>query len=430
VSAWWQQLNDPVLTQLVELAQSNNPSLDLALANIERARAALSVSESSALPSFSASASWNRGRQQAGSSTTVVATQRGAGVDASWELDLFGKARWDAQASRARVDARVDDWHEARVSLAAETASVYVQYRTCGQTAALYEMELQSRTETATLTQLAAKAGLMSPSDASLARASHAATQSTLVAQTAQCASLVSSLSALTGAEVSALRALLSTGPLLLSKPAGPSVPLVPVEALRQRPDVASLERELAAAHADIGVARANLYPSISLSGSVGVSSVSGSSSLSTWSFGPSISIPLFDAGRRQAVVRDAEAGYAAALARWKQGIRTAVREVEQALIELNGSSEQGPHAELAAANYRRQVEALDAAWRAGTESLLTLEEARRTALAAEAQVLQVRQSQLLQWIALYKAIGGGWQAPAAVGTNSNNMESVQGGTS
>lgn len=426
---WWRQFDDPVLSQLIARAEGDSPSLDKAWANIEKARATLTTTRAAGLPSLSGSGSVSRGKQQQiPGSAPVLATSRSADLDASWELDLFGKVRRNAQAAQARIDARVDDWHDARVSLAAEVADTYVQYRACGLLAEAYERELASMTDTEKATAVSVRAGFTAPADGALARASVASTTSTLLSQRAECELLVKSLVNLTGSDEAALRALMAPGGAKVPQPAALAVQSVPAQALRQRPDLASSERELAATSAEIGVAVADLYPSLSLSGSISVSASNLSSSVTTWSLGPSLSIPLFDAGKRRAAVDSAQASYRSALAEYRQSVRDVVKEIEQALVRLDSTGRRADQAEQAAQEYRRYFEATEVNWRAGGASLLTLEEARRSALSAQIDQITLQRSRVQYWIALYKALGGGWQpdtpasSPQALAQQTNNQ--------
>lgn len=406
---WWQQFNDPAVAQLIAFAEADSPSLAKAWAGIEKARATLSTARSGGLPSVDGSASLTRSRQQSVPGAATTGTTRSTGLDAAWEIDLFAKVRRNTEAADARADARVADWHDARISLAAEVADTYVRYRACVLLADAYQRELVSTAATEKATAAAVRLGFSALADGALAHASLASASSTLLSQRAQCDLLVKSLVELTGQEEPALRALLAGGSGIPA-PAGLAVESVPTNALRQRPDLASLERELAASSAEIGVAQADLYPSLSLSGSISVSAAAGASSFTGWSVGPALSIPIFDAGRRRAAVDTARAGYQAALAGYRQGLRTAVKEVEQALVNLDSTARRTEEAEQAADGYRRYFRATEANWRAGSESLLTLEEARRSALSAEINVITLQRDRVEHWIALYKAFGGGWQ--------------------
>lgn len=405
---WWAQFDDPTLLRLIQAAAADSPSLDQAWASIESARANLASVRSGQVPSVDGGASLTRSRQQQGEGLDVL-TSRSAGFDASWELDLFGKIQRSAEAAQARLQARVGDWHEARVSLAAEVADTYVQYRSCRLLVEAYEQDVASMAKTNEITAVLIKAGFTAPADGSLSRASLASTQSSLQAQRVECELLVKALVALTGLPEADLRAQLGAHSRELPKPAEFRIAAVPADVLRQRPDIAVLERELAAASAAIGAAQADLYPSLSLSGAIDIASSSLVSSSTTWSFGPALSIPLFDGGRRRAAVDSAEADYQSAHAQWRQGVRNAVKETEQALVNLDGAAFRTERAAQAAREYRDYFEATQDKWRKGSESLLNLEVARRSALSAEIEYLNLLRNQVQYWIALYKAVGGGW---------------------
>lgn len=422
---WWQQFDDPLVAQLVKSAEADSPSLSKSWARIEKARATLTTERSAGWPSVTGNASATQAHQQSAQGGAATATTRSASLDASWELDLFGKVRHSSEAAAARVEARVADWHDARISLAAEVADTYVQYRACEQLADVYEREQRSTTATEQATAAAVAAGFKAPSDGALARANVASSASTGLAQREQCALLVKALVALTGLQEPALRRLLGNGSSL-PMPKGLTVPSVPANALRQRPDLAALERELAASSAEIGVAQADLYPSLSLSGSISISAAAGSASFTGWSFGPTLSIPLFDAGRRHAAVDTAQSSYEAALADYQQGVRNAVKEVEQTLVKLDSAAQRAERAERATEDYRRYFQAVEINWQAGGESLITLEEARRLALSAETNLITLRRNRVEQWIALYKALGGAWRADTTARAPSTPAAAAQ----
>ncbi|MCO5975144.1 efflux transporter outer membrane subunit [Ideonella oryzae] len=413
---WWNQFDDPTVGRLVAMSEEDSPSLAKAWASIEKARAALQSTRAGGFPSVTASASASRERT---AGLPQVQTARNAGFDASWEIDLFGKLRRNEEAAAARVEARTGDWYDARVSLAAEVADTYVQWKACGLLVESYEQELESNVQTDAATLAAVRAGLTASADGALARASLASARSTLFDQRAQCDLLVKALVYLTGAEERPLRALLASAPPGLPEPQQVAVNAVPAEVIRQRPDLSSLERELAAASAEIGAAEAALYPSLSLSGSVGVSATTGSPS-SVWSFGPSISLPIFDGGERRAAVSSAEAAYRSAYAAYQLGVRQIIRDVEEAMVHLDSAVNRTQQAAIAESQYRVYFLATQSNWRAGNVSLLTLEEARRSALSARIQRITLQRDRIQYWIALYKAVGGGWepgqvaQAPAS----------------
>ncbi|MGR4972802.1 efflux transporter outer membrane subunit [Pseudomonas sp. LARHCG127] len=405
---WWQQFDDPALAELLRLAEADSPSMDQAWANISLARATADSDAADALPKFDGRLSGGRGGQQTGSER-LGGSGSSATMDAAWELDLFGKLRRNNEAASSRVEARVDDWHDARVSLAAQVGDYYVQYRGCQKLALAYRDQAQSQQDTARMTHQSFGAGFTSSADAALADASAASSAATLVQQQSECQVLLKSLVALTGSDESRLLDVLGHTPAQLPQPAALNVQQIPADLLRQRPDVASSERELAAANAEIGVAQADRLPSLSLSGTISVGTMVGQRNRS-WSLGPVLSIPLFDGGQRRAAAEGAKASYEAALAVYRQTLRTGVMEVEQALVRLDAARRRELDVERSTAGFRESFEAIDRGWRAGNVSLLDRETARRQALTAEIELITLQQDQVRYWIALYKALGGGWQ--------------------
>lgn len=412
---WWDRFDDPALTRLLTRAETDSPSLAIAWANIQKARATLDSGGADLWPSVTADGSAQRARQTGATSdgtgkrTTVSNTLSGS-LDATWEIDLFGKVRRKVEAAQARFAARADDWHDARVTLAAEVADTYVQYRACRLLVNAYTDEAQSQQATADATEVSVRAGFTSTADGALARASAASARTTLTQQQADCGVLVKSLVELTGVDEPALRDVLAQAPAKLPQPAAFTVESVPTSLLAQRPDLAAAERELAATSAEIGVAEADRYPSLSFGGSITISGANLGSLLSTWLLGPSVTLPVFDAGKRAAAVDSARADYDLQLATYRQSVRTAIKEAEQALVRLDGAARRTGASQTAARDYRQYFESIDRNWRAGGASLLDREEARRNALTAEIAFISVRRDQIQYWIALYKALGGGWQ--------------------
>lgn len=410
---WWQRFNDPVLMRLLTGAEEDSPTLAKAWANIAKARANAGISRADGMPSLTADGSGQRGKQLSATGAGKLSNTLSGSLDASWELDLWGKVRRNTEAANARVEARTDDWHDARVSLAAEVADTYVQYSACRLLAEAYADAAQSQHATAKAVASAVGAGFTSTADGALARASAASAQATLVAQQAECDVLVKSLVALTGIEESALRQELEASSRTLPQPAAFAVESVPAALLFRRPDLASAERELAAASAEIGAAEAARYPTLSLSGSITRSGADLGSLMTTWLMGATASLPLFDGGKRTAAVDAAQAAYDVRLAEYRDGIRIAVKEVEQALVRLDGATRRTADSQVAARGYRQYFDSTDRNWRAGGASLLNREEARRNALSAEISFITVQRDQVQYWIALYKALGGGWGAEA-----------------
>ncbi|AMO97116.1 efflux transporter, outer membrane factor (OMF) lipo, NodT family protein [Collimonas fungivorans] len=413
---WWSQFDDPLVSELVATAQASNPSLAQALARIAQARAAAGSAGSALFPSVAADASSTRSKSLSGTtglgSASIITTNSTAAFDASWELDLFGGKRKTAEAANARVFARNADWYGAKVSLAAEVGSTLVNYRACVATAAMLAQDLKSREQTAQLTALKVKAGFTAPADGALINGSTADARQKLVVQRTECDLDIKALVALTDIPEPALRTKLAVNERLPT-PRGFVVESVPAQALSQRPDIAVAERELAAASAEINVAQANRYPSLSLLGSIGIGGFrfDGSSSRSdTWSFGPSLKLPLFDAGLLRAQVDLARGRYDEAYAGYQLQVRSAAREIEEALVRLDAAARREDDAALAAKEYESYFRANDDKFKAGSGSLFELEDARRTFLSAQQTQISVQREHVTAWIALYKALGGGWR--------------------
>ena len=428
---WWAAWGDPVLLELVVNAQRENPTVAIAAARIEASRAAATAVGAALWPGVTANASDRRAQVNQplgpGSTGGSQSESRSASIDALWELDLFGSARRNKEAAAARADARTQEWHDARVSVAAEVASSYVNLRACETLLGGYAQDAKSRAETARLTDLKTKAGFTAPADAALTAASAAEAAGRLTQQRADCDIEIKALSLVSVMAEPALRTRLAPGTATtLTAPGWPLEP-VPAAALAQRPDVAAAERELAAASADIGVAEADRYPRITLTGAIGygVAALAGIETRgSTWSFGPAISVPIFDAGRRVANVDAAKARYAEALARYQSRATRAVREVEESLVRIVAAGNREADAKAALRGYEAFLTAANAKMRVGSGSLIELEEARRTVVTAHFAVVTIERERLNGWITLYRAVGGAWhEAPAAIANAAIDKE-------
>jgi NodT family efflux transporter outer membrane factor (OMF) lipoprotein len=411
LARWWSQFDDPLLAQLVDSAQRADGDLAQAAARIDAARAQARAAGARALPALEATAALSRAQVELPPPATL-ATSYGAGLDLLWEVDVFGVTRNAAAAAQARAAAAGAEWHDLRVTLAAETAARYVDLRACEALVAVYADDARSQRRTAELTRIKAEAGLESPANAALATASAADASNRLIGQQADCDVLVKSLVALTAIPEPALRQRLAARPARLPVPAQFAVQALPARLLMQRPDLRALEHQVQAAASEQAAAQADRYPRLSLAGAItlagaraGGVDVAGSN----WSIGPALVVPLFDAGRRAAQAEAAAAREREARARFEQRAREAVREVEQALVRLDAAGRREADARVAAAGFRRFFEAAQARFEAGVESVLDLESARRHALAAAAALVGVERERVAAWVTLYRAVGGGW---------------------
>lgn len=438
LSQWWQQQGDPLLVALIDAAQRVSPGVSSARARMAQARATLVGARASLGPTLDASASASRAPSQTGSglaggvaggaggtggvgagglaAQSPPATTLQAGLQAAWEIDLFGGNRANQDAAQARLDGAEAQWHDARVLVAAEVANQYLVLRSCQRLLAVSEADAASRAETARLTELGMEAGFIAPANVALARASAADARSRATQQRGQCDVALKALVALTGLSEPDLKSKVDQASMKSDDFAPVFIASVPVQAISQRPDVFGAEREVVAASREVGFAQAQRLPRLSLNGSIGVVGyrVAGVSvNADTWSIGPiSLSVPLFDGGRAVANVAAAQARYDDAVLQYQGKVRQAVREVEEALVNLQSTDARSTDAAAASEGYRAAFTATEARYRAGLASLVELEDARRTALAADTNRLALQRERAAAWVALYRAVGGGWQAP------------------
>ena len=434
LSQWWQQQGDPVLVALIEAAQNQSPTVATAASRIAQARATRTISGAALGPTLDANLSATREPVQTivsptGPPPNLVATTIQGGLQASWEIDLFGANRATRDAAQARLDGAQAQWHDARVSVAAEVANQYSSLRSCERLLALSEADATSRGETARLADLSAKAGFQAPAVAALARASAAEGRGRVTQQRALCDVGVKALVALTALQEPDLREKLALASTKYADFAPISIASVPAQTLVQRPDLFNAEREVAAASAELGSAQAQRYPRLTLSGSVGAlnyRSAGTSYQSGTWSLGPvALALPLFDGGRSAANVDSARARYEEAAALYRGKVRQAVREVEEALVNLQSTAARSDDAQIAGEGYRASFKGTEARYQAGLASLVELEDARRTALAADTTLVNLQQERMAAWVALYRALGGGWSNTAVAAVAAQGRADV-----
>lgn len=426
---WWRGQSDAVLVQLIESAQAASPNVASAASRIAQSRADRVTAGAALAPNVDGSSSVSRANQQ---SLTPMGTTSQLALNASWEVDLFGANRAARDAAQARLESAHAGWHDARVSVAAEVANQYYGLRACERLMAVAQQDAVSRADTARLTELSATAGFQSPASLSLARASAADGNSRYLTQRAACDVDVKVLSALTAIPERELRQQLAAAVQAATADADNSaaayttfsapamaIPALPAQTLSQRPDVFTAEREVAAASADVGNTQAQRYPRLTLGGSIGFANFrSGgeNTSTDTWTIGPvALSMPIFDAGRRAANVDAAKARYDLAVTNYRATVRTAVSEVEQALVNLDSTAARAGDAQTALEGYRANYSAVEDRYKNGMASLFELEDARRTRLSAEQTVINLQRERSTAWVALYRAAGGGFSASTSV---------------
>ncbi|SOD27599.1 efflux transporter, outer membrane factor (OMF) lipoprotein, NodT family [Variovorax sp. YR752] len=436
---WWRQLDDPLLVELIAAAEAASPNVASAAARVAEARSTRVQAGAALLPSLDGTASASRGTSGFSSSSssssslsasTPITTLQ-AGLQSKWEVDLFGRLRADRDSAEAKQNSANAKWHDARVAVAAETANAYFSERACQQQLRVSEADARSRSETARLNDLSAKAGFTAPADAALARASASDASGRLTQQRAQCAVQRKALVALSGIDETTLEQKLAASPAQRALPVVGSIASVPAEAISQRPDVYSAELGVASASADVGSAEAERYPKLTVSGSIGRTQyrVDGlRQSLETWTVGPiSLTVPLLDGGSRKANIDAAKARYAEAVSLYRSNVRQAVREVEEALVNLDATDARTTDADAAVKNYQASFDATQARYSSGLASLFELEDSRRTLFTAQTARVTLQRERTEAWVALYRSMGGGWnrQSASAPSSESSSMTST-----
>ncbi|MFZ6657737.1 efflux transporter outer membrane subunit [Undibacterium sp. TJN19] len=420
---WWQAQADATLLELIDAAQAVSPSVAQAWSRIQAARASRVASGAALLPSLDAVVNSSRVKNQPG---VPVATVSQAGLQTAWELDLFGGNRATNRAAQADFEGSQALWHDARISVAAEVAQSYFSALSCQQLSDLTAQDAKSRAETARLTDLSAQAGMTASAVAGVTRASAAEGNSRAIQQAAQCDLDIKALVAMTAIPEPELRQKLTAAAATFKNLLPAGVTSVPAKALNQRPDIYAAEKEVTAASEQTGAAEARRYPRLSLSGSIGTmrySTMGTDTNMNTWSVGPlALTLPLFDGGQISANIEAAKARYVAAASNYNSKVRQAVREVEEALVNLQSTDARRLDSELAARAYSEALASTTARYNKGMASLLELEDARRTAFASQSTLVNLQLERNRAWISLYRALGGGWDASQPVPTSNGNV--------
>jgi len=410
---WWTAQDDPILLALIDGAQALSPTVAVALSRVEMARANEATARAALLPGVTAGLSAGR---SVSLPATPAATSTALTLQTSWEIDVFGAARVARVAAAGQTQGSQAQWHDARVSVAAEVASTYYALAHCWKTHALAEQDLASRQRSRDISARSLQAGMLAPAAYAQVQAEVAQSQLRLIQQSSQCDLYTKALVALSGEDEALVRSVMRAL-VLPDDLTGFSVSRIPAQALVQRPDVFAAEHDVALASAQIGRAKARRWPGLSLGGSIGAlryGTAGVDTDVTTWSFGPlALTLPVFDAGQRAALVDAATADYVAAVTTYRAKVRQAVREVEEALVVLDSTVQRETDTRAVLDARLQNLGAAQNRERNGLASTLEVEEARRAGLAAQADVLALQLERKRAWVALYRAAGGGWERPA-----------------
>ena len=414
-AAWWRQFDDPVLNQLVAQSLADNRELRVAFARLKSARAIRDDVSNDALPTVTSRASSDLGKGQIpGQSDHRVNSERyDLGLDMAWELDLFGRIQRQLEASEAQQDAAEADLQQLQVSLIAELVDAYGQLRGAQLREKIAVANLKTQQDSRAITQTLNEAGVGNELDVVRADARLAAVEATVPQLQAEQVRARNRIATLLGQRPDTLSVDLSPAQLPAIAKALPIGD--PAELLKRRPDVRSAERQLAAATGNVGVATADLFPRVSLSGFLGFTAARGSqlgsSAAQAWALGPSITWAAFDLGSVKARLRGANAEAEGALASYEQQVLLALEESENAFSDYSKRQQRLLALLRQSEASRKAAELASIRYREGTVDYLVLLDAERERLSAEDAQAQAEVELYSGVVAIYKALGGGWQA-------------------
>jgi multidrug efflux system outer membrane protein len=406
---WRDFFLDDRLRRVVDLALANNRDLRIAVATMAQAHATYRVQDAARLPTLSAGASATRARS-AGITSDSVSVDLGL---ASYELDFFGRVKNLGDAALQSYLASAEGARSTRISLVSEVATAWLTLAADDELLALAEQTLASDRRSLELTRRMHDLGAATGLTVAQAEATAESARVTVAADRAQVAQDLDALTLLVGATLPAdlLPSTALEGPaaVLVDLPAG-----VPADVLQRRPDVLQAEHSLRSAQVDIGAARAAFFPAITLTASAGTASTDLSGLFrkgsGAWSFGPSISLPLFDGGARRADLDAAEAARDIALATYEKSVQTAFQEVADALAVRASLAERIAAQEAVTRAGATSLRLADALFRNGGSSYLDVLEAQRTLFASQQAQISLKLAEQGNRITLYKVLGGGWK--------------------
>lgn len=418
---WWTTLDDPVLDSLIQRAISGNLDLRQAVARIREARAQLGISESGFFPTVDSSGSRTRSRSSEQTGGGRKSTLYNVGLDAAWELDIFGGVRRAVEASTADLEASQEDLRGVLVSLLAEVALNYVDVRTYQSRLAVARSNLVLQQETYDLASARFEAGLSSQLDMDQAKYNLESTRAQIPILQTGLNQAENRIAVLLGEDPGAVDAELSEKQPIPTPPLEVAVG-VPAEVLRQRPDIRRAERQLAAQTARIGVATAELYPKFQLFGSIGLDSLTFSDLFSgssrSWRYGPSFSWPIFTAGRIRQNIKVQDAITEQALIQYESTILTALEDVENALVGYANVQVRHQSLEEAVEAASRAANLAQTQYASGLVDFQVVLDAQRSLLSFQEQ-LSINEGEIISnLVSLYKALGGGWTSSTSAETS------------
>jgi len=408
---WWKAFNDSDLDKIQEQVSASNQTVALAAANLQSARAVVVQTQSQLFPNIGSTPAATRTQLAVNKGVRVTSAQFSLPLDATWELDFWGSIRNNVKASKYELQATQADLENAMLSVHATAAVDYFQIRSLDEQADILNSTVAQYLESLKLTQARYATGIDSDEDVAQAETQLETTEAQATDIGIQRAQFEHALAVLAGqpAPVFAVaHAPLKTRPVAVP-------PGLPSELLERRPDIAAAERRVAEANAQIGVARAAFFPTVTLAGSVGYESislaklVSGPSAL--WSIGATAAETIFDAGKRNGVTDQAWASYHGTVASYRQAVLTSFQEVEDNLSSLRILARELQQQDAAVASSERYLSIAMNRYKLGIDSYLNVITAQAVLLNNRRTAANLRFNQMAATVLLVKALGGGWDA-------------------
>lgn len=423
LNGWWKGFRDPALNTLIERTRKSNPDLKAALARVDEARALRGIARSQGLPQADGVGLYNRKRNSQNMSSAGFGGGGGGGAshsgfslystgfDAGWELDLFGGIRRSVEAASANVQAREEDYRDALVSLSAEVALNYVEYRTLEERISVANANITAQRGSVKLTQGRLDAGLVPRIDVTQAESNLALSEAAVPLLRTELAAAKNRLATLSGGFPASVEGVLSRSRGIPMPPAGYSAGL-PADLLRARPDIRRAERELAAQTARIGIAEAELYPRLTLAGDFQLQSTTSGrlfdNSSRAYGFGPSFRWALFSGGRIRNQIAAEEHRATAALAAYENSVLKAVEEVETVMATILNERKRLSDLSRAVSFSRETVSLVKENYESGLVSFQNVLDAERTKFSTEDEEVYSRGRVARDYVSLFKALGGG----------------------
>jgi len=414
LSRWWGRFNDPTLNRLIASALEDSPDVKTAVSRVRESRANRDVQNAALFPSLDGGGSGNARRSRNDIAGTTSNNAYSAGLDASWEVDLFGRNRSSVEAATANLAAAGEDLNSVYASLAAEVAATYTTLRANEAKLVVLKQNLTTREETAQLANWRLKAGEADSLEATQSQSSLESARAGMPSLQQAISQGKNDLMLLAGKPPGALESLLARSRGIPTPPSSLAVG-IPADVLRQRPDVRTAGYQVLAAAASTRSTEATKYPSLNLSGSLGLDTITSRNLFdpesAAASMAANLTSPIFDAGRIKANIEAARASEEQAVLNYQKTVLTALSDTENALVACRRSAERLSTLEKATQLARESDEVARQRYQAGEIDFIDVLDSQRTLLGLEDSLLSTRTDRTTAYIRLYQALGGGWSA-------------------